>query len=273
MWAFAKTLFGLHGKKAVQTVIDKTVELDPTTATEAQLKVMEDDLKKASSLVAKLQADATREEREARSIRERFNLRKQGALMLFEEYKGEPDDSPRKAELGASLQALTTELEELEQDVQTEEQEAVEARQFLSEAESVLKEKGTALLEAKKNLTKAASNLERAKLRKDRAEEQAENAARVAGLRDGDRTSLGGALQALESQAEKANAAASAARLRADALKSPVLGTDQDPNVQRALAAVKRGGALPSPENLGDRLAALGASKDQAALPGPSSAS
>lgn len=272
MFAFIKALAGAHGKKAVQQVIDKTVELDPSTATEAQLKVMEDDLKAASALVAKLQTASVKEEREAADIRKRYDLQLRGAEMLWNEYNGLDPSDPKRAELGASLEAMAGELETLKADVEIEEAEAVEAKQFLAEAESVLKEKGQALLEAKKNMTKAARSLEQANLRKDRANAQAETAAQVAGLRDGQRTSLNGALTALQSQADKANAEAAAARLRAEALKKPQLGTSSDPNVQRALEAAKRGGALPSPENLGSRLAALGAPipTGQAALPAPS---
>lgn len=272
MWAFIKALGGAHGKKAVQNVVEKAVELDPDTATIAQLQVMEQDLHAASALVAKLQQAAAREEREAVEVRKRYNLQRDGAEILWKEYNTLAEDDPKRAELGASLQAMAAELESLQEEVNIEEGEADEARQFLAEAESVLKEKGNALLEAKKNLEKAARSLGQAKLRKDRAEAQAETAAQVAGLREGQLSSLNGALNALQNQADKANAEAAASRLKAEALKKPQLGTDSDPNVQRALAAAKRGGALPSPENLGARLAALGANipKDQAALPAPS---
>lgn len=269
MFAFIKALTGQHGKKAVQGVVDKVVEFDPQTATAAQLQVMEDDLRKASNLVAKLQTDAKRERREAEAIRDRYNLQARGASILFEEYKGMSDDNPRKVEIAASLEAMTAELESLQNDVALEEQEANEAEQFLREAEDTLREKGQQLLEAKKHLGKATRELERAKVRKERAEAQAETAAQVAGLRNNDRSSMNGALAALQSQAEKANSQAEAARLRAEVLKKPTLGSSDDPNVQRALAAAKSGGALPSPSNLEERLAALGApvSKSQSALP------
>lgn len=273
MWAFIKALGGAHGKKAVQNVVEKAVELDPATATAAQLQVMEQDLHAASALVAKLQQASVKEEREAIEVRKRFDLQRNGAEILWKEYNSLEEGDPRRAELGASLQAMAVELESLQEEVNIEEGEAQEARQFLAEAEAVLKEKGQALLDAKKTLTKAARGLEQAKLRKDRATAQAETAAQVAGLRDGQLTSLNGAVNALQNQADKANADAAAARLKAEALKRPQLGTDSDPNVQRALEAAKRGGALPSPENLGQRLAALGASipAEQAALPAPSS--
>lgn len=272
MMAFIRSLMGAHGRKAVQTLVEKTVEMDPDTASKAQLDVMEADLKKASALVAKLQQDAAREEREAIEVRKRYDLQVSGAKILWDEYNTLEETDPRRAELGTSLQAMAAELESLKTTVESEEQEATDARQFLAEAEQVLKDKGQQLLDAKKNLTKAGRELEKAKIRKDAAEAQAETAAQLAGLRDGQITSMSGAMNALQNQADQANAEAAAARLRAEALKKPQLGTDSDPNVQRAIAAARNGGtALPSPENLGARLAALGApiQQPQAALPSP----
>lgn len=273
MMAFIRSLMGAHGQKAIQNVVEKAVEMDPATASKAQLDVMENDLKKASSLVAKLQQDAAREEREAIEVRKRYDLQVSGAKILWDEYNTLEETDPRRAELGTSLQAMAAELESLKTTVESEEQEATDARQFLAEAEQVLKEKGQQLLDAKKNLTKAGRDLEKAKIRKDSAEAAAETAAQLAGLRDGQLTSMNGAMNALQNQADQANAEAAAARLRAEALKKPQLGTDSDPNVQRAIAAARNGGtALPSPENLGARLAALGApiQQPQAALPSPS---
>ncbi len=54
MFGFVKALAEAHGQKAIQRVTDAIVDLDPATATEAQLHMMEQALDKVGVELSKL---------------------------------------------------------------------------------------------------------------------------------------------------------------------------------------------------------------------------
>lgn len=269
MFDFLRTLFGLQGRKAVQSLTDELVKLDPKSATEAQLKVMEADLDKAGRLVAQMQQEANREEREAVEARARFNRMLAAAEHLNGQIAAETDPA-RTQSLNASLARLLGDLEASKASVETEEAEAVEANALLTEAQHAYAEKATDLKTAKTTLTKAMTDMQRAKIAEERAKAQSERAAQVAGLRTTSTGSLNAAVNAMQRQADTARQNAEANRLKARALAAPTNATDQDPNILAALAAST---AQPQLGDLGSRLAALSGKPRALAAPDASGGS
>lgn len=255
MFGFFGALLGAHGKKAVREVTDAVVRMDPTTATAAQLEVMEKDLDKVGTELAKFRADATRERKEAEDAKVRFDRMSGAAFELHRRYEGEADLNT-KAELEKSLTGLITSLEAMKGEMAREESEAVEAEQLVREIEQIYTEKAEALRTAKTQLQQAARELERAKIAESHAEQRAEAAARVAGLRDNETGGLNAALTAMQRQTAEARATAEAKRLKADVLSKADVGSLEDPHVKAALASVQSpSSSLPFAE----RLAALSA--------------
>ena len=257
MWGFVRALAGAHGKKVIQEVTDAIVATDPTTASAAQLEVMERDLDEVGRELAKFRAEAAREQSEADAVQSRFTRMRAAGDQLLARYNAETDPA-KKADLEKSLNGLLTTLEEVKHELDQEAQEAVDANKLVAETEAIYQEKATALREAKTSLSKAARELEWAKTAQEHANMQAERAAQIAGLRDNEVGGLNAALTAMTRKAEEARGDAEAKRLKAAVLTKADHGSMDDPNVLEALASVQ--GTSPSLP-FADRLAALGGPK------------
>ncbi|WP_119680848.1 coiled-coil domain-containing protein [Indioceanicola profundi] len=270
MMQFFRTLLGVKGENLGRQMVDAIVDLDPKSASAAQLRVMEEDLDKAGKLLTRLRADFQRERKEAIEARENYTRRIAAAEHLNNQLMAESDPN-RRASLEGSLSTLLTQLEELEGEVLVEEREAEEAETLVAEAEAAYREKAKALADAKTALTRAERDMQRAKMQEEREHERANRAAEVAGLRQGSGSKLTVAVDAMNRRAETARINAEAARLKAQAL-GDLSNRDKaslgDPNIEAALRAIGSGGA-PT-QGLHDRLAKLtGKPPAPKALPGP----
>ncbi|WP_051329833.1 hypothetical protein [Niveispirillum irakense] len=274
MMQFFRTLLGVKGEQVGRQVVDALVELDPKSASIAQLRVMEADLDKAGKLLANLRVELQRERKEAVEARENYGRRLAAAEHLNNQLAtaGATDDVKR-ASLESSLANLLTQLEQLEEEVLIEEREADEAEALVAEAEAAYREKAKALSEAKTALAKAERDMERAKIEESREKERANRAAQIAGLRgEGDGSKLTVAVDAMQRRAQQARVNAEAARMKAQALtdlssrNSDNLG---DANIEAALKAVSGG---PTPGlSVHERLARLSgkSAAPTASLPSP----
>ena len=263
MFGFFTGLTKAHAKKTLRQVNDAIVAYDPTTASAAQLELMEADLDKVGKELAKFRAEAIREKQEEDAVRARFDRMRSAGDVLLAKYNAE-ENPAKKTELENSLNGLLTTLEEVQSELNQEAQEAVEAAALVTETETIYQEKAEALREAKKNLTKAARDLERAKVQEQRAEAAAERAAQIAGLRDNEVGGLNAALTAMQRQAADARGAAEAKRLKAQVLTKADHGSLEDPNVIAALASVSN---APSALPFAERLKALSGPTTEAAAP------
>lgn len=271
MMQFFRTLLGVKGERVGQQVVDALVELDPKSASVAQLRVMEADLDKAGQLLTRLRADFQRERKEAVEARQNYERRLAAAEHMSRQLEAQTDPA-QKASLETSLSNLLTQLESLAEEVAVEEREADEAEALVAEAEAAYREKAKALTEAKSALTKAERDMQRAKIQEERERERANKAAEVAGLRQGSTSKLNVAVDAMTRRAEQARVNAEAARMKAQALTDMSNRTKDhmgDANIEAALKAVGSGGGTPA-LGLQDRLARLtNKATDAAALPAP----
>lgn len=272
MMQFFRTLLGVKGEKVGRQVVDALVELDPKSASIAQLRVMESDLDKAGKLLAGLRAELQRERAEAVQARENYSRRLAAAEHLNSQL-ATTADATRRASLEASLANLLTQLEELEGEVAIEQREADEAETLVAEAEAAYRDKAKSLAEAKTALTKAERDMERAKIQEEREKERANRAAQVAGLRDdGTGSRLNVAVDAMSRRAQQARVNAEASRMKAQALTDLSAKTSDnlgDANIEAALKAIGPGGAPAL--GLHDRLARLtgNSAKPTLSLPAP----
>lgn len=273
MMQFFRTLLGVKGEQVGRQVVDALVELDPKSASIAQLRVMEADLDKAGKLLANLRVELQRERKEAVEARENYGRRLAAAEHLNNQLASAATDDVKRASLESSLANLLTQLEQLEEEVLIEEREADEAEALVAEAEAAYREKAKALSEAKTALAKAERDMERAKIEESREKERANRAAQIAGLRgEGDGSKLTVAVDAMQRRAQQARVNAEAARMKAQALtdlssrNSDNLG---DANIEAALKAVSGGPA--STLSVHERLARLSGkpASPTASLPSP----
>ena len=239
MFSFIRNLVGVKTDNAVNSAIETIVRWDPKSATEAELRTMEQNLDQLGLQVAQARAALDKERREADHISALSAQRMAAAEQLQHRLDGEANPANKTA-LEKSLVTLVAMLETMAPDVDREKQDAVDAETFLRSLEETYQTAGQKLRGARSDLDRAAEN-------------RAEAALQAAGL-SGATSGLSVALKAMQDSAARNLAQAEAANAKASLLK-PTKPEQDDPNIAAARAAVS-GGAAPT-ASLGDRLAAL----------------
>lgn len=252
MYTFIRNLVGVKTDQAVNSAVEAIVRWDPQSATEAELRTMEQHLDVLGRQVAEARMAFDKEKREADTIQTLSQQRMAAAEQLQHRLEAETDPA-RKAELERSLVTLVSMLESMAADVDREKQDAADAAEFLHSLESTYQQAGQKLKSARDELNRAQRDMGRAAQQRDMAERRAEAARQAAGL-SGATSGLTVALKAMQDNASRNLATAEAANAKARLL-APTRPEQDDPNIALAMAQVQ--GRLPAPTNLNDRLAAL----------------
>ncbi len=251
MLSFIRNLLGVKTDQAVQGAVEALVRWDPKSATEAELRTMEQHLDDLGRQVAEARAVYDREQREADAIKALSAQRMAAAEHLQSQLAGESDPA-RQAALTKSLETIVAMLEEMAPEIERETKDAVDAQQFLEMLEKSYADAGAKLKSARAELVRAQRDMGRAEQQRDMAERQAEAARRAAGLAQ-TTSGLTVALKAMQDSAAKDLAAAEAANAKAKLL-TPTAPEQEDPNIAAAMAAAS---GKPAASSLSDRLAAL----------------
>jgi chromosome segregation ATPase len=256
MLAFMRNLVGVKTDQAVQGALETLVRWDPKSASEAELRTMEQHLDQLGLEVAHARAAYEKEKKEADAITALSRQRLAAAEQIETRVAAESDPG-RKASLQKSLETLVAMLEQMTPEIEREEKDAVDAKEFLDMLEQAYAQAGNKLKQARSELDRAQRDLSRAAQQREMAQRQAEAARRAAGLTSAT-SSLNVALKAMQDAAAKDLANAEAASSKAKLLR-PTKPEEDDPNIAAALAAAS--GQQPAPTNLSDRLAAIRAKR------------
>ena len=252
MMQFIGNLIGVKADKAVQAGMEALVRWDPKSASEAELRSMEQHLDDLGRQVATARQSFDKEQKEADAIDTLSRQRMAAAELLQSQIAAEADPL-RKAGLEHSLGTLVTMLEQMAPDVERERRDADDAKDFLEMLEHTYMQAGGKLKEGRAQLERAQRDMSRAQQQRSAAEQQAEAARRAAGLSQAT-SSLTVALKAMQDAASKDLISADAASSKAKLLR-PSRPEQEDPNIARALEAAA--GNAPAPVGLNERLAAL----------------
>ncbi len=252
MLSFVKNLIGVKTDQAVEAGVAALVKWDPQSATEAELRTMEQHLDDLAIEVAKARQAFDKETREADAIRALSVQRMAAAEQLQRQMEAEPD-AGRKAALEKSLGTLVDMLEKMAPDIERETRDAADAREFLASLETAYQGAGAKLKNARAELERAQRDMNRAAQQREMAEQQADAARRAAGLASST-SGLSVALKAMQDTAARDLANAEAANAKARLLR-PTKPEEEDPNIAAALAAAA--GKTTASSSLTDRLAAL----------------
>jgi len=264
MFSFIRNLVGVKTDQAVNNAVAAIVQWDPQSATEAELRTMEQNLDELGRRVAEARMAYDRERREADAIQQLSQQRMAAAEQLQSRMDSETDPS-RRADLERSLATLVSMLEQMAPDIDREKQDATDAAEFLRQLEDTYQAAGRKLKTARDDLTRAQRDMGRAQQQRDMAERRAEAARQAAGLASAT-SGLSVALKAMQDNAHRNLAEAEAANAKARLLK-PTKPEEEDQNIAQAMAQVQ--GRLPVSSNLSDRLTALrGRQGTQKLLPG-----
>jgi DNA repair exonuclease SbcCD ATPase subunit len=251
MISFIRNLVGVKTDQAVQNALEALVRWDPKSATEAELRTMEQNLDQLGIQVAQARQAYDKERREAEAILDLSHQRMAAAEQLQRQMEAEADPG-RKAELERSLGTMVGLLEQMAPDIDREQKDAVDAREFLETLEQTYQQAGGKLRAARSELERAQRDMSRAEQQRQAANQRAEAARQASGLASAT-SGLNVALKAMQDSAQKNLAAAEAANAKAKLLQ-PTKPEQDDPNIAAAMAAVT--GGKPA-ANLTDRLAAL----------------
>jgi chromosome segregation ATPase len=252
MFSFIRNLVGVKTDQAVNGAIEAIVRWDSQSATEAELRTMEQYLDDLGRQVAQARMSFDKEKRESDAIQLLSQQRMAAAEHLHRQMESETDLG-HKAELERSLGTLLGLLEQMAPDIERERRDAEDARNFLESLEEAYNWAGRKLKTARDELTRAQRDMGRAAQQREMAEQRAEAARQAAGL-SGATSGLSVALKAMQDSAARDLAAAEAAAAKAKLLQ-PTRPEQDDPNIAAAMARVS--GAGPAPASLSDRLQAL----------------
>jgi chromosome segregation ATPase len=252
MFSFIRNLVGVKTDQAVNSAVEAIVRWDPKSATEAELRTMEQNLDQLGMQVAQARAAYDREKREADAIVSLSSQRMAAAEQLQNQMAAATDPA-RKQQLEASLGTLVAMLEQMAPDVEREKQDATDASAFLEMLETTYQQAGQKLKSARADLSRAERDMGRAEQQRDIAAQRAEAARQAAGLSNAT-SGLNVALKAMQDNAARNLAQADAANAKARLLQ-PTRPEQDDPNIAAAMAQAS--GAAPAPSGLTDRLAAL----------------
>ena len=259
MLAFIRNLAGVKADQAVNNAVEAIVRWDPKSATEAELRTMEQHLDKVGMQVAQARQAYNKEAQEAEAIQKLSMQRMAAAEMLQKQLDAQPDPA-RKAELERSLGTLVTMLEQMAPELEREKQDAVDAQDFVTMLQDAYDQAGQKLRTAREALQRAQRDMTRADQQRQVAEQRAEAARQAAGL-TGATSGLSVALKAMQDAAAKDLAHAEAANAKARLLK-PTQPEQDDANIAAAMAQVSGGPSAQA--SLSDRLNAL---RDKSAVP------
>jgi len=251
MLSFIRNLVGVKKDQAVNSAVAAIVRWDPQSATEAELRTMEQNLDEVGRQVAQARMGFDKERREAEAIDALSRQRMAAAEQLSQRMEAETDPAA-KADLERSLGTLVSMLEEMSPEIAREKQDVVDAEAFLRSLEDTYQQAGQKLKSARAELTRAQRDMGRAEQQRSMAERRAEAARQAAGLAQAT-SGLSVALKAMQDSAQRDLAEAEAANAKARLL-TPTVPEKEDRNIASAMAAVE---GKAAPGNLSERLAAL----------------
>ncbi len=252
MSSFIRNLVGVKTDNAVNAAIEAIVRWDPKSATEAELRMMDDHLDQLGLQVAQARAGYAQEKKEADLIQSLSQQRMAAAEQLNQRLLTEANPSSKRA-VEKSLATLVGMLEQMAPDVDREKQDAEDAENFLRSLEDAYQEAGQKLRNARSALERAQRDMTRASTQREVAEQRAEGARQAAGLTQAT-SGLSVALKAMQDNTARNLVHAEAANSKA-ALLRPTKPEQDDPNIAAAMAAVS---GRPAPTaSLGNRLQAL----------------
>jgi chromosome segregation ATPase len=252
MMTFFRNLVGVKKDQAVTSAVEAIVRWDPQSATEAELRTMEQHLDELGRQVAQARITYDRERKEAEAIQALSRQRMAAAEQLQNRMQAEADPG-RKAELERSLATLVGMLEGMAPDIEREEEDAKDAGEFLRSLEETYEQAGQKLKSARSELERAQRDMGRAAQQRDAAERRAEAARQAAGLTHAT-SGLSVALKAMRENADQDLAQAESANAKAKLL-APTRPEKDDPHIAAAMNQVTGTGAPQG--SLSDRLAAL----------------
>src|SRR6516225_1742841 len=250
--SFTKCFIGAGGEQAATALTTAMVNMDPETATAAELKEMEQDLDAAGQLISRLQRELADERHAYDAINARYTQMMGAAENLQHQIDAA---SFLKDPLQGSLATLVAQIEEIVPELDQDKKDIDSTQALLTEAEAAYQAKATALRDARAKLTRAKNDMAHAAVEEQRAAWRAETARAVAGLSSGSGSGSGinVAVDAMMQTPQATRHRAATLDMKAKAFTGANT-PEEDPNIAAAMSAAA--GTVAN-ATVADRLAAL----------------
>jgi DNA repair exonuclease SbcCD ATPase subunit len=247
--------FGLiKTKKIAKDLAGLLAMTDKDAAGQADLAVKEKTLDAAGKLLMELRQSHAHEVEEFEKLDKLYKQYLAAAEKLQARLQDAALSASDKGQIEAGLNELVDKLEKMAPELEQHRRDVEDSAGLLKEATQAYEEKAADLKTAKARLDEAQRSLARAQIDNQRAREQAEAAARLAGLRSNEQASgVNVALSAMNEQAAKLRANAEANRLKAQVLAK----TPAAPDNQFVAEALAEAADTKPAQSVFDRLAAL----------------
>lgn len=248
-FGFMKGYAKVKSETAGLSIIEMIAGWDPEGASEADIRLMDDNLNELLKQASQAKFEAEKEQKEADEINALYKQRLAGVEIL--QGRLSTADENQKAKIMAVIEEEVIKLESMQNDIAREEQEAVEAVAYMNELNALCKTAADQLKNARKQLHDAQVQLKRANLKEKRATEKAKRHAEVEGISK-NMSKMTSALGAMQKQTAKANQNAEAQEMKSKLLHTK---TGSDELMQDAMKEASSG--TGSSASIADRLAAL----------------
>lgn len=182
MLNFLSKLLGTHVEKGKNTIVETLIKMDPKSASEAEIKVMEENLDKITKELAGANVDMNREKAEYIAAKQLHEQRLQAADKL-ESMIANSSSNEEKTRNEEALAKLMDIIEEGYETLQREKTEFEESQAMYNQLDEIVKELANNLKVARSNLNKAERELKSASIEKENAERLQERAKVVAGIK------------------------------------------------------------------------------------------
>ena len=247
MFSFLKHFGIKKAEQAQLSIVDFLTQLDPETASEADINRLDEILTDLTSKMVVAKNDYNREQNEYVAINNHYEKIVASIKSLQNKLETISDETERSTILG-HIDTLVTELESLQPKVLQEKTEAEEAKVYFEELQEAVKSAAEKLKTARSDLKNAARQMELAKTRNERVKEKEERAKILAGIKN-DTSKISSALSAMQRKTDQLNLDT---EVSSEKFKL-VSKSDNDP-LKDALNAAENKSAAPSLE---DRLKKL----------------
>lgn len=234
------------------TLIQKQIiQADLSGASAAQLDMYDQKMAELAQKVVQAQAEYEKEQNEADSIRQTYNMQVAAIGKMKAKMDATTDDAEKES-LRQSLVTFTKETTDLQAKVKQEQQEAEDAKSIFETYKDTLAMVRNKLTTARQSLATAQSRIAKAKADEERSQELLNSRKEEAGLRTNG-NDIDVVLTQMDKIASKSEEQAKANRVHADALvpETPKV----DANVASAMAEVT--GASTPGNDLDSQIASL----------------
>ncbi len=242
--ALLAKVLGNAGSKAFQGFTDALIRFDPEAATDAQMKIFQDELERFSASYIDAETKLAKEKSDVTSVLANIDKNVRALQVLKDRHDALPENDPKRLAITTQAEQLNETIGRLEEQKVLEEQEADMATELFEAVKKALDDATAKLEVAMRKRGQVLHDMKMSKMAREQAAKRVEQARQLNEIR----TSGGsgdGVLDRVASVAARDKQAAKAANLAADRITTASNGGGKSGNLAEEILAST---ATPAPK-------------------------